>query len=116
MHAVFRIRARVWNARQRQLRCESASAKAHDCLEGRPSPGRPSSTVDLVSLRAALSRLPRRLAALIQSRYGLNGAPPLDQATIADRLGLSAQRVSQLEAAALTRLRGLMESGAHPGD
>jgi RNA polymerase primary sigma factor len=57
-------------------------------------------------------RLGRRLAALdpreaeiIDARYGLSGGTPLTLQEIGDRVGLSRERIRQIEARALARLR-----------
>jgi RNA polymerase sigma factor (sigma-70 family) len=59
-------------------------------------------------LRQAVHRwvgqLPQRQVLILRARYGLDGAPPQDQKTIATPLGVTRQRVQQLLQEALLRL------------
>ncbi len=55
-------------------------------------------------LRQALQRLPGRERQVLALRYGLAGAEPLQLRDIGGRLGVSPQRVRQLETQALARL------------
>jgi RNA polymerase sigma factor (sigma-70 family) len=57
------------------------------------------------SLAAALNRCPEREREVIIRRYGLAGEPPQSLEAIAGALGVCRERVRQLEAAALRRLR-----------
>ena len=50
-------------------------------------------------------RLPEEQAQIIQMHYGLDGYVPHSQPEIAKRFGLTKQRISQLEIAALVWLR-----------
>jgi RNA polymerase sigma factor (sigma-70 family) len=59
----------------------------------------------VVSLQALVGRLPLRLAQIIQGRYGLAGARPQTLAEVGARLGLSGERVRQLQGEALIWLR-----------
>jgi RNA polymerase primary sigma factor len=64
-------------------------------------------TVSLVedTLRQAISELPDRERLVVQLRYGLNGdGDPQSLDTIGKRLGLTRERVRQIEAEALERL------------
>ena len=56
-------------------------------------------------LRAVVDRLPPREAMIITWRYGLSDGNRRSLQEIADRLGLTKERIRQLEKAALTRLR-----------
>jgi RNA polymerase sigma factor (sigma-70 family) len=57
------------------------------------------------SLLALVSRLPQQQAAVIHWHYGLEGRLPQTQAEIGAQMGVSHQRVGQLETEALTWLR-----------
>jgi RNA polymerase sigma factor (sigma-70 family) len=57
------------------------------------------------SLQALVGRLPPRLGQIIQGRYGLAGEPPQTLAEVGVGLGLSAERVRQLQVEALIWLR-----------
>jgi RNA polymerase sigma factor (sigma-70 family) len=57
------------------------------------------------SLLALVSRLPPQQAAVIRWRYGLEGCLPHTQAEIGAQLGVSHQRIGQVETQALTWLR-----------
>ncbi|MET7461233.1 sigma-70 family RNA polymerase sigma factor [Nonomuraea sp. NPDC005501] len=56
-------------------------------------------------LRALVTALPPREAFVIRQRYGLAGSEAATYGTIADHLGLTRERVRQLERQALKRLR-----------
>jgi RNA polymerase primary sigma factor len=72
------------------------------------SPTEPSSDVEREltarALRGHVSELPERLREIIILHYGLAGDPPMSLARIGRRLGLSRERVRQLEGRALTEL------------
>ncbi|MFN8535089.1 MAG: sigma-70 family RNA polymerase sigma factor [Dehalococcoidia bacterium] len=71
-------------------------------------------SVLLESLGAALSRCPRREREVIVRRYGLAGCTPQSHEAIAGDLGVCRERVRQIEASALRRLRlseGLTDLG-----
>lgn len=59
----------------------------------------------LETLTAALNRCPRREREVIIRRYGLAGWSPQSHEAIAGELGVCRERVRQIEAAALRRLR-----------
>lgn len=72
----------------------------------RPSPAQEASDAELRdTLNAVLDSLPEREAALLRLNYGLNGATPMIQREIADVMGVTPQRIQQLHAQALDRLR-----------
>ena len=52
-----------------------------------------------------LSVLPDQEAEVLTLRYGLEGSKPMDHAQTGAKLGLTAQEVMTLEAAALAKLR-----------
>lgn len=56
-------------------------------------------------LRALVKRLPRRLRGVVEKRYGLNGAAPQTLQVIGNHLGVSRERVRQLQSEALVWLR-----------
>jgi RNA polymerase sigma factor (sigma-70 family) len=56
-------------------------------------------------LELCLSRLPAREALILRLRYGLEGEEPQTLQEIGDRLGLSRERIRQLEKQAMTTLR-----------
>lgn len=59
---------------------------------------------DRAALRDALAQLSRRARDVIELRYGLGGQPPRTLEEIADRWGVTRQRISQVEQEALTKL------------
>lgn len=56
-------------------------------------------------LGEAMADLPERERMILNRRYGLDGSEPETLGDIADDLGISAERVRQLQNAAITRLR-----------
>lgn len=56
------------------------------------------------SLHKAVSRLPEREQDVLRLRYGLNGDAPLTLQEVGDIIGLSRERVRQIEASALAAL------------
>ena len=56
------------------------------------------------TLRQALSDIPERESEVLRLRYGLNGEEPRSLEEIGRRLGLTRERVRQIEARALERL------------
>ncbi len=56
--------------------------------------------------RAVDTVLEGREAQIIRLRYGLDGAPPMPQREVADRIGISRSYVSRIEKRALGKLRG----------
>ena len=73
----------------------------------------PEETVELQlrsqALRAALGGLPQREHDVIVMRYGLDGGEPQTLEEIGRRLGLTRERVRQIELESLRRLAGLRE-------
>jgi RNA polymerase sigma factor (sigma-70 family) len=65
-------------------------------------------------VRSHVVRLAPRDQAVIAWRYGLGGQPEQTLNEIADRLGLSRERVRQIEVSALARLRDLIEKRLRP--
>jgi RNA polymerase primary sigma factor len=59
--------------------------------------------LDVEALRSAVARLPERERTVVTLRYGLEG-DPLSLAEVGRRLGLTRERVRQIEAEALERL------------
>ncbi len=57
------------------------------------------------AVRAALAILDPRARAILVARHGLDGAPPRTLQDIGQQLGLTRERVRQVEAKALKRLR-----------
>ena len=74
--------------------------------ENSPDPARLREWEDVrQSLLALVRRLPKAQAQVIQMHYGLDGYAPHSQPEIAERFGLTKQRISQWEIAALVWLR-----------
>ena len=61
------------------------------------------------ALRRALAALPEREREVVAMRYGLGGAEPQTLEEIGRRLGLTRERVRQIELESLRRLSGLRE-------
>jgi RNA polymerase primary sigma factor len=58
-----------------------------------------------------LGRLAARSAAVLRLRFGLDGEGPLTLAEVGGRLGLTRERVRQIEREALAELADRMSSG-----
>ena len=67
----------------------------------------PGETAD--RLRAAIGRLPEREATILRLRFGLDGGPAQTLDQVGAALGVTRERVRQLEGRALARLRGLLK-------
>jgi len=73
--------------------------------EESPAEGIVEYTMLVRRLRALLHTLPPREAQIIRWRYGLDSGDPCTLQQVGDRLGLTRERVRQLESKALNRLR-----------
>jgi RNA polymerase sigma factor (sigma-70 family) len=93
---------------------DDATLAAAVADDRRPGPSdRAEGADELARVRAAVARLPARMRAVVRLRWGLGGAaartPTLRQ--VGDRLGVSKERVRQIEAAAVERLRDELREG-----
>jgi RNA polymerase primary sigma factor len=77
-----------------------------DILPGESAPADVEVTVDLQqeALARALEELPERECEVLRLRYGLGGSEPLSLAAVGRQIGLTRERVRQIEAAALEQL------------
>jgi DNA-directed RNA polymerase sigma subunit (sigma70/sigma32) len=74
--------------------------------ENSPDPARLRDWEDVQQcLSALVKRLPKEQAQIIQMHYGLDGNVPHSQPEIANLFGVTKQRISQVEIAALVWLR-----------
>lgn len=64
---------------------------------------------DLNLLRELLGKLPKREEVILRNRFGLDGKNEKTLEEIGQKLGLTRERIRQLEAIALKRLRKMME-------
>lgn len=65
----------------------------------------------ILAIQTVVSRLAPRDKRIIMLRFGLDGAPPRTLQAIGDEVGLTKERVRQLETKALKRLRELLGPG-----
>lgn len=72
-------------------------------------------TIDHLVVARIMSHLPDRLQYIIRARNGLDGNEGRTLQEIADVLGLSRERVRQLESAALDRIRRELEQLSEEG-
>ncbi len=63
---------------------------------------------DLAHLEQLLDQIDERAATILKLRYGLEGEDPLTLKQIGQRIGLTRERVRQIEHEALKRLRGAL--------
>jgi RNA polymerase sigma factor (sigma-70 family) len=89
---------------------EDESLTLQDGLQDAESPD-PITTIDRAELRGQadllLQVLDPRERFVVEKRFGLGGEPPLALAEIGAQMGLSRERVRQIQSAALERMRGL---------
>jgi RNA polymerase primary sigma factor len=69
-------------------------------------------TIGRMELERALSTLPERERMILALRFGLTGEEPMTLERIGERFGLTRERIRQLEAKALAKLRHPSRSGA----
>jgi RNA polymerase primary sigma factor len=65
---------------------------------------------DAALIASAALDLPPQWRKIIVRRFGLDGRPPMTLAAVGDTLGLSRERVRQIEAKAMERLRARLEA------
>lgn len=71
-----------------------------------PQPPKPLPFADSDEMRSALDAMQERDRRVVELRYGLRDGKPRSRAEIGQMLGISRERVRQLEGRALDRLRG----------
>jgi hypothetical protein len=74
-------------------------------VEGRPGRFDPEGLEDVLR---AIARLDRRETLVIRQRFGLDGEPPKTLKQLAEALGLTRERIRQIERQALGRVREMM--------
>lgn len=67
-------------------------------------------------IRRALGSIGERERTVVESRFGLRGRPPQTCRTLGTELGVSHERVRQIEKAALQKLRKFLESRGEDAD
>src|SRR4028118_335155 len=69
------------------------------------TPGAGMQEMELVQLREAVENLPGRMGYVLMRRYGLGGLKPATLAELADELGISRERIRQIQREAVQTLR-----------
>jgi RNA polymerase primary sigma factor len=69
------------------------------------TPGTVMQEMELVQLREAVENLPGRMGYVLMRRYGLGGLKPATLAELADELGISRERIRQIQREAVQTLR-----------
>ncbi|HWC10234.1 MAG TPA: sigma-70 family RNA polymerase sigma factor [Acidimicrobiales bacterium] len=81
-----------------------------------PSPESEASDLEMrEAIREVVDAQPPRTATVLRLRYGLDGAGPLSLEEVAGRLGISRERVRQIERRALWHLRRELAATGLPG-
>jgi RNA polymerase primary sigma factor len=68
-------------------------------------PGTVMQEIELVQLREAVEKLPERMRYVLMRRYGLGGLKPATLAELADELGISRERIRQIQREAVQTLK-----------
>src|SRR5436309_2325381 len=71
---------------------------------------------ELKQLERLLDEIDERAARILKLRYGLEGEDPMTLKEIGERIGLTRERVRQIEHESLNRLREVMTAGDKPLD
>lgn len=88
---------------------ESGSSHAEMLADRGEGPGEAMQRADVVALAAgAVGRLGPRDAEVVRRRFGLDGRPPETLEEVGDRLGLTRERVRQIQKRAMDRLAKLL--------
>lgn len=107
-------RDRAEQLTRRDRRTITGQDELLDQLSGR-EPASPAEALDAAAqqqgLQGVIAQLPARERALVVAHYGLE-EEPLSLSQLADRMGISAARIRQLETRALRELRRLLEHRA----
>src|SRR6478736_4470466 len=69
---------------------------------------------ELKHLSELLDEIDERASKILRLRYGLEGEDPLTLKEVGERIGLTRERVRQIEHEALNKLREVMEGGGDP--
>lgn len=70
---------------------------------------------DLKNLEGLLDDIDQRAATILKLRYGLDGEEPLTLKEIGEKIGLTRERVRQIEHETLKRLQGSLTPSERPG-
>ena len=87
---------------------EDDATELGDLLEDEQAsdtPGTVMQEMELVQLREAVEDLPARMGYVLMRRYGLGGLKPATLAELADELGISRERVRQIQREAIQTLK-----------
>ncbi|MCS7034351.1 MAG: sigma-70 family RNA polymerase sigma factor, partial [Phycisphaerae bacterium] len=95
-----------------RARSLSASAAGEDLLSSVPDRSEPVPNRLFLrdEVQRLLGRLTERERQIVQAHFGLDRSGPASYDELSDRLGLTRQRIRQIEAAALKKLRSVVES------
>ena len=113
-YAVWQIRLRVRRAMRTEMK-HRARRDDDDVLKTIPDTraGMPEEYVfgqiDREQVRRLLDGIGRRAATVLRLAYGVGGEGPLARGEIAGRLGVTPERVRQIEQRALGRMKKLLE-------
>jgi RNA polymerase primary sigma factor len=89
---------------------DSGDSLSELAVADEPAPGAHlSGAEDLAQALALLDRMPLRGATVLRLRFGLSGEEPMTLRQIGERLGLTRERVRQIERAGLLHLRKQLE-------
>jgi RNA polymerase primary sigma factor len=90
---------------------ESGISLSELAVADEPAPGAGlSGAEDLAQVLALLDRMPLREATVLRLRFGLSGEEPMTLRQVGERLGLTRERVRQIETEGLQHLREQLEA------
>jgi RNA polymerase sigma factor (sigma-70 family) len=90
---------------ERKIRCDAVDLESYADYRSRRATAAAARIEGIMRLNRLLASLPRRDATILKRRFGFGGIAVQTQKQIAESLGISRQRVDQIERRALEQIR-----------